>query len=302
MYAIQTKGLSKQYPDVLAVDGIDLNVQKGEIYGFLGLNGAGKTTSIRAILGMITPSSGSVEVLGQGVGPYGKGPWDRVGHMVEAPTAYSHLTVRENLLLALRYHPGISPKRIDAVVDLLKLMPYVNRKAGVLSTGNLQRLGLARALLHEPELLLLDEPTNGLDPAGVVEIRHLLRQLVDENGITVFMSSHILTEVSRLADRIGIIHHGKMIEEYDAEKIEQLRSLRLVVRTDSNDSAVEILNEAGFAAENEEDVVLIKDIAAIEQPEKIATLLVNAGYPPSYLSVEQEDLESHFLRLTGDLT
>ncbi len=197
IYAIETNNLTKNYRDVRAVDSVNLRVKQGEIYGFLGLNGAGKTTTIRALLGMIRPSEGNVKVLGRGLGPNGRGPWARVGHLVESPSAYPELSVRENLDIARRLHGIRNPKVVDEIIERLVLVSYADRKAGTLSMGNLQRLGLARALLHSPELLLLDEPANGLDPAGVVEIRELLRTLAHENGVTIFMSSHILTEVDR---------------------------------------------------------------------------------------------------------
>ena len=230
-YAIETNNLTKNYRDVRAVNSVNLRVKQGEIYGFLGLNGAGKTTTIRALLGMIRPSEGSVKVLGQALGPDGRGPWAKVGHLVENPSAYPELSVRENLDIARRLHGITNPKVVDEIIEQLALASYADRRAGALSTGNLQRLGLARALLHSPELLILDEPANGLDPAGVVEIRELLRTLVHENGVTIFMSSHILTEVDRLATRIGIIHNGNLIEELDTDKLENLRSKRLEIRT-----------------------------------------------------------------------
>jgi ABC-2 type transport system ATP-binding protein len=259
-FAIETNGLSKFYRQVRAVDSVNLRVKPGEIYGFIGLNGAGKTTTIRALLGLIRPSAGSVQVLGQAVGPNGRGPWRRVGHLVEMPAAYPELTVRDNL----------------------------------------QRLGLARALLHEPELLILDEPANGLDPAGVVEIRELLAKLAHEQGVTVFMSSHILTEVDRLATRIGIIHKGRLIEELDAEKLEALRSCRLEIQARDLQAAHNVLTQAGFAVTTKDRTLVLNEARAIDAPEQVATLLVNAGTPPSRLAVEQEDLEDYFLRLTGE--
>ena len=299
-FAIETNGLSKFYSQVRAVDSVNLRVNQGEIYGFIGLNGAGKTTTIRALLGMIRPSAGSVQVLGQAVGPNGRGPWRQVGHLVEKPAAYPELTVRENLEIARRLQ-GISEKSATSrVIERLGLAAYADRKAGVLSTGNLQRLGLARALLHEPELLILDEPANGLDPAGVVEIRELLGRLAHEKGVTVFMSSHILTEVDRLATRIGIIHKGRLIEEFDAEKLEELRSHRLEIKTRNLQAAQSALVKAGFAARISESMIVVTEARAIDAPDEVATILVNAGTPPIRLAVEQEDLEGYFLRLTGE--
>src|SRR5688572_15892277 len=160
-FAIETNQLTKRYRDVLAVDSVNLRVKPGEIYGFLGLNGAGKTTTIRALLGMIRPSAGDIKVLGQAVGPNGRGPWNKVGHLVESPSAYPELTVRENLEIARRLHGMPDAEATSRVMERLVLTTYADRKAGTLSMGNLQRLGLARALLHEPELLILDEPANG---------------------------------------------------------------------------------------------------------------------------------------------
>jgi ABC-2 type transport system ATP-binding protein len=300
--AIETKGLTKTYGTVRAVEAVDLRVGRGEIYGFLGLNGAGKTTTIRALLGMIRPSAGSVRVLGEPVGPNGRGPWGRVGHMVERPSAYPELSVRENLEVARRLQQRADRKAVDRVVRLLRLGEYASRKAGTLSTGNLQRLALARALLHEPELVILDEPANGLDPAGVVEIRELLAGLAHEKGVTVFMSSHILTEVDRLADRIGIIHKGRLIEELEAEEMEAMRAQRLEVSARDLGKAQQALAAAGYALSSLDGTILLSDRRAIEEPEEVARILVAADAPPTRLAVEQEDLEQHFLHLTGENT
>jgi len=299
-FAIETNGLSKFYGDVYAVDSVNLRVRPGEIYGFLGLNGAGKTTTIRALLGMIHPSAGYVKVLDQVIGPHGHGPWAKVGHLVESPSAYPEVSVRENLEIA-RHLQGIrNPKVVGEVIQRLGIDSYADRKAGTLSTGNLQRLGLARALLHKPELLILDEPTNGLDPAGVVEIRELLRVLAHENGVTIFMSSHILTEVDRLAARIAIIHKGHLIEELDAKKLEQIRARRLMIRTRNIDDARQAILKAGyFSTRVIDQSIIIEEARAIEAPEDIAQVLVNAGSPPTHLVVEQENLEDYFLRLTS---
>ncbi|MBI5294308.1 MAG: ABC transporter ATP-binding protein [Chloroflexi bacterium] len=301
-YAIETSGLSKFYGDVHAVDAVDLRVGVGEIYGFLGLNGAGKTTTIRVLLGMIAPSAGSACLLEQAVGPDGRGPWARVGHLVESPSAYPDLTTRENLEISRRLHGMADAGAVSRVIEQLSLSPYADRKAGTLSMGNLQRLGLARALLHRPELLILDEPANGLDPAGVVEIRELLAGLARE-GVTILMSSHILTEVDRLATRIGIIHQGRLIEELDADTMEELRAQRLMVQARDLSAAQTALTAAGYSAELDRarESLVIKDARAIAAPDEVARLLVEAGTAPTRLGVEQENLEEHFLRLTGVL-
>jgi ABC-2 type transport system ATP-binding protein len=298
-YAIETNGLSKFYGDVRAVNSVDLRVGIGEIYGFLGLNGAGKTTTIRALLGMICPSEGNVKVLGQALGAGGRGPWARVGHLVESPSAYPELTVRENLDIARRLHGIQNSKTVDDVMDKLSIASYSNRKAGTLSSGNFQRLGLARALLHDPELLILDEPANGLDPAGLVEIRELLKSLAQEKGVTVLMSSHILTEVDRLATRIGIIHKGQLIEELDTDKLEKLRSKYLEVQARNLEGAFTCLQNAGYKQEIKDETILIEDTRAIDHPDDIAKILVNADAPPTHLAVKQQNLEEHFMKLTG---
>jgi len=298
--AIETNALSKFYGPLHAVDLVDLRVGRGEIYGFLGLNGAGKTTTIRALLGMIRPSAGSVKVLGQPVGPNGRGPWRQVGHMVESPAAYPELTVRENLEIARRLQGISDMSATPRIIERLGLAAYADRKAGILSTGNLQRLGLARALLHEPELLILDEPANGLDPAGVVEIRDLLVGLAREKGVTVFMSSHILTEVDRLATRIGIIHQGRLLEELEAEQIETLRSRRLEIKARHLEQAQNVLVQAGYSVKTSDNTLFLYEARPIDAPDEVAALLVNAGAPPTRLVVEQEDLEDYFLRLTGE--
>ena len=297
--AIETNQLTKRFGDVLAVDAINLRVGTGEIYGFLGLNGAGKTTTIRALLGMIRPSAGNVKVLGQALGPDGRGPWAKVGHLVETPSAYPELSVRENLDIARRLHAKQDSKLVDEIIERLSLGSYADRKAGTLSMGNLQRLGLARALLHEPELLILDEPANGLDPAGVVEIRELLRTLAHEKGVTIFMSSHILTEVDRLATRIGIIHNGKLIEELDTQKLEQLRARHLEVQVRNIAAAQICLQSAGFKYSMKDETIILNDSHALNRPDYIAHILVNAGAAPTRLAIEQQNLEEHFLQLTG---
>jgi ABC-2 type transport system ATP-binding protein len=296
--AIQTYNLTKHYGKVTAVQDLSLRVERGEIYAFLGLNGAGKTTTIRMLLGMVRPTAGAAEVLGRRIHPGERQPWRSVGHLVETPYAYPELTVRENLEAMRRLRPGVGQGAVDSIIDRLELADYADRRAGTLSLGNAQRLGLAKALLHAPELLILDEPAMGLDPAGIVEIRNLLLELVQEHGVTVFMSSHILGEVARLAHRIGIIHHGRLLQELDVSELERDRRRRLVIQARDHQAALDVLTTAGYSAElAANDSIEVKDDAAIRHPEEIAVHLVHAGHPPTMLNIEQEDLERYFLRL-----
>src|SRR3989339_695856 len=179
---ITTEKLSKRYKDVLAVSEISLNVRKGEIYGFLGLNGAGKTTTIRMLLGMINPICGSSFINGQKVHPNNTSLWKEIGYLVEIPYSYPDLTVKENLEIIRRLRFISDKTVVSSIIDRLKLTQYANRKAKNLSLGNAQRLGLAKALIHNPNILILDEPTNGLDPAGIYEIRELLNDLAKNQG------------------------------------------------------------------------------------------------------------------------
>jgi ABC-2 type transport system ATP-binding protein len=263
--AIRTKGLTKHYGKVRAVEGLNLDVRRGEIYGFLGRNGAGKTTTIRMLLGLVVPSEGQIEVFGVSLRTDRLAALRRTGFLVEAATAYPNLTVRENLELQRRL-TGAPRGAVNEAIRLLSLEGYAGRTSAHLSLGNKQRLALARALVHSPELLILDEPANGLDPAGIVEIRDLLRRLA-EGGATIFMSSHILSEVDQLADRIGIIRDGRLVEEVDR------RDHRKAERI-----AIEVRAEDAPAAE---------------------LALAGAGIRPLRSAPVEEGLEEHFMRLTG---
>ncbi|GIF99012.1 ABC transporter ATP-binding protein [Catellatospora citrea] len=299
--AVTTTGLTKRYGQVVAVDDLALRVRPGEIYALLGLNGAGKTTTIRVLLGMVKPTAGIVTVLGRPVATTGHDLWAEVGYLVETPSAYPDLTVRDNLRLIARLRRLPGTGLVDDVIDRLGLAPYADRRAGKLSLGNAQRLGLAKALLHRPRLLILDEPANGLDPAGVVEIRGLLRELAT-TGTTILLSSHLLAEVARLADRIGILHDGRLLRELDADQLaaEQRRTLTVAAR--DLDAAATALRAAGHLPTLVSDRLLLSDPDAVDHPDAVATALVSAGCPPTRLVVEHEDLETYFLRLTGQET
>lgn len=294
---IQTENLTKHFKDVVAVSEMSLHVRRGEIYGFLGLNGAGKTTTIRMLLGMIAPDKGKVTINGQKVSAQNSKLWEQVGFLVEVPYAYPNLTVRDNLEIIRKLRLINNHKAVDTVMEKVKLTSYANRKAKNLSLGNAQRLGIAKALIHNPDILILDEPANGLDPAGICEIRELLLDLSTNQGVTVFISSHILGEIARLATRIGIIHNGVLIKEINTNQLDKLCNKTLHLSTLDNTQAALILNDHGIKSiktHNNHLVITQKEVIA--QPELIATLLVNQQQPPVLLKVEEEDLETYFLR------
>ncbi|MBU0488392.1 MAG: ABC transporter ATP-binding protein [Bacteroidetes bacterium] len=297
---IRTEKLTKKYKDVLAVSDLSLNVRRGEIYGFLGLNGAGKTTTIRMLLGMISPDKGIAFINGKKVHPGNTGLWKEIGSLVEIPYSYPDLTVKENLEVIRRLRLLDDKSTVTSVMEKLKLTQYANRKAKNLSHGNAQRLGLAKSLIHNPNILILDEPTNGLDPSGIYEIRELLSDLSKNHGVTIFISSHILGEISRFATRIGIIHNGELIQEINTPQLEQLCQKRLKINTKNNDRAKAVLLQNSIIANDTPDNMLeIPDESTISDPGAIATLLVNNQLPPSLLNMVEEDLESYFLRTIG---
>ena len=221
----------------------------------------------------------------------------RVGYLVESATAYPNLTVRENLEIQRRL-TGATHSAVADAIRLMRLENNAERRAGVLSLGNRQRLSLARALLHRPELLILDEPANALDPAGIVEVRELLRSLASAQGLTVFMSSHILAEVAHLADRIGIVHEGRLLEELDRGQLREKERLYVAVGASSPERAAALLKAAGFAQLERVDGQL-RVFDAEQRMAEIARTLVGAGLDLTELIAVREDLESYFLRLTG---
>ncbi|MEU4248410.1 ABC transporter ATP-binding protein [Amycolatopsis sp. NPDC026612] len=296
--AVDAEHLTKRYGDVVAVDELSFTIAPGQIYALLGLNGAGKTTTIRMLLGMVRPTGGRVSLLGNRIRPGVCAVWSRVGYLVEAPAAYPDLTVTENLETVARLRGLTGDKPITAVIARLGLEPYAHRRARTLSLGNAQRLGLAKALIHRPELLVLDEPANGLDPAGVAEIRTLLGELA-RDGVAVLLSSHILTEVARLATRIGVLDRGRLVWTGDTTDLVAQARPRLSVVVRDRAAAAAALHTAGHAPAAEGEGLLLDSEHALAHPDEIATLLVAAGCPPLRLAVEQDDLETCFLRLVG---
>ncbi len=296
--AIRVCGLVKNYGDLAAVDDVGLEVAAGEVYALVGLNGAGKTTLIRMLLGMVRSTAGSVELMGRPVTD--RSVWADVGYLVETPSAYPDLTVRENLEVARRLRRLPRGAVVDDVLERFGLGPYAKSRARTLSLGNAQRLGLAKALLHRPRILVLDEPVNGLDPAGVVEIREMMVALAREDGVAVLLSSHLLAEVALVATRIGVLHHGRLIEELDSAQLHTRTRTRLEVQTRDLSRAAGVLRGAGFEVHHLGDTLMVEGGAAVLHPEDVATALVVGGEPPTRLVVTDEDLESHFLRLVAD--
>lgn len=292
---VETRNLTKRYQRARAVDDLTLHLASGEIYGFVGLNGAGKSTTIRMLLGMTRPSHGTAYLFGRKVS---QAPWGRVGYLVEGAHSYPGMTVWENLELVRRLQGVPDRGAIDRALELLGLTAYRYRRAGVLSLGNAQRLALAKALLHRPDLLILDEPANGLDPAGIVELRDLLAGLAHDQGVAILVSSHILAEVARLAIRIGIIDHGRLLTEFEANALQGRR--RIVVDTRDHDAAREVLRSGGFQVRDVNGLLEVGDRRAAEHPDDIASMLAAASVPPTLLQVQEEDLEALFLRLVTE--
>lgn len=295
---IQTDQLSKSYKDFQAVKNISLSINKGEIYGFIGLNGAGKTTMIRMLLGMIKPTRGTCYINGEKVTSTNHRIWKGVGHIVETPHSYPELTVEENLEIFRQLRRMLDPHVVSKVMDQLHLTRYARTKAGNLSLGNAQRLGIAKALLHSPDILILDEPVNGLDPAGILEIRELLQDLAFNQGVTILISSHLLSEIAKIATKIGIIHEGELIQEIESNKLNELLHRRLIINTRDNMSAISKLTTAGYPSTlNTNGYIEINHKKAIQHPDEVSRLLVSEGFPPTQLTVEEENLESYFLRI-----
>lgn len=294
---IETCGISKSYKNFQAVKSVSISIDKGEIYGFIGLNGSGKTTTIRMLLGMIKPTAGVCHIKGEKVAPANYQIWRSVGHIVETPHPYPELTVRENLEIFRRLKLVEEAGAVDRVMKQLNLTRYADKKAGNLSLGNAQRLGIAKALIHSPDILILDEPMNGLDPSGIVEVRELLQDLSFNKGVTILLSSHQLSEVAMIATKIGIIHEGHLIEEISTNKLNALLDQQLIVDTRDNQSAQTSLENAGYLSKiNNHDLIEISNERAIQKPEEVSRLLVNNSYPPTKLMVQERNLESYFLR------
>ena len=304
--AIKTVNLYKKYGTINVVDNLNLSIKYGEIVGFLGLNGAGKTTTMRMMLGLIKPTSGECYIQGEKLDLHNLEVWNKIGYIIETPYSYSDLTVRENLEIVSTLRGVTNKNNIDWVIEKLKLNQYEHKQVKHLSLGNTTRLGIAKAVIHKPKILILDEPTNGLDPLGVIEVRELLKELTNDLGITILISSHKLEEISKIAARIVIIHEGKLIKEVESKELDKYLEKKLLVSGSNNRAMKEILSNNGyqvnFKLDLEKNISFLEliDKKSVESPEEIATLLVNEGYPPKFLVVEKEDLEDYFFRILSN--
>ena len=300
MPALKTNALSKAYGSRLAVDRLDLEVEGGELFGFLGPNGAGKTTTIRMALGLIAPTSGSVELLGKEVRRHRTEILPRVGALVESPALYGYLSGRDNLRAVGDLLGGVRETRVDEVLGIVSLMGRDRDKVRTYSMGMKQRLGLALALLNDPDLLILDEPANGLDPAGIVEMRDLLRGLAAA-GKTVFISSHVLSEVQQICTRVAIINHGRLIRV--APVVELLKAGGdFEVSVDQPQEVVSILQRQEWGRDARMDDGMVITRAPDDKGRNLIAFLVQNGHTPDTVSARHQDLEDIFLKLTGGET
>jgi len=290
---IETRNLTKRYGSrIVAVDRLNLTVRRGEVYGFLGPNGAGKTTTLRMLVGLIRPTSGTASVLGRPPGD--PESLARVGALIEAPAFYPHLSGWRNLRVIARY-AGVPKERIEAALEAVELTDRANDKVKTYSQGMKQRLGVAAALLKDPELLILDEPTNGLDPAGMADMRALIRRL-GSGDRTVLLSSHLLGEVEQICDRVGVIRNGKLVAQ---GTVGELRGqARLLVRANPMDRARQLVEEMHGVEQvqvSDGALVLATDAA---QAGEITRELVTSGVLVSELRLVERSLEETFLELT----
>lgn len=293
-FVLQTDSLKKRFGSVQAVEDVSLSVKQAEIFGFLGPNGAGKTTTISMILGLTYPTAGKVEIFGQRVTPGHNHVLRRVGTMVGTPSLLLAFTARQNLQILARLYPDLPRQRIDEVLALVGLQAAANRKVRAFSTGMKQRMGLALALLNKPDLLILDEPTNGMDPAGMHEVRLLLRNLV-EQGMTVFLSSHLLHEMELVCDRVAVVQHGHIITE--GAVADMLNAQEFIhVRTSDSARTLQALQMLPGARNIEANAayVVLQGVSS----EAVLSYLVSQGIVPKEVSTSRPDLESVFLELT----
>lgn len=299
--AIETRALARRFGTQIAVDQLNLFVPEAGVYGFLGPNGAGKTTTIRMLLGLIRPNAGEVHLFGAPLAADRLSLMRMVGALVETPSLYSHLTGRENLEITRRLL-GAPRGLIDEALGVAKLAQDAHRRVREYSMGMRQRLGLALALLNKPRLLILDEPTNGLDPAGIHEMRDLIRRLPAEFGATVFLSSHLLSEVEQIASHIGIIHQGRLLFQGTLNELQAQRRERLILGVNQPEQAMRSLAASGWIAQRDNEGLLSIPASSgelgREAAARINSMLVNQGLEVFHMALAQDSLEEIFLTMT----
>lgn len=293
-YVIETSGLTKRFPTKLAVDHIDMHVRRGEIYGLIGKNGAGKTTAMKMILGILTPTDGTISLFG---GEDLATARRRIGSLIEAPGIYKNCSARENMKRFALLAGG--EDKIDELLAFVGLGDVGTRKAGTFSLGMKQRLGIAIALLGDPELLILDEPINGLDPAGIKEIRDMILTLNHEKGVTFLISSHLLDELGKIATSYGIINNGHLIDEASAEEITRQCTQGIRIAVDAPEKAEAILTAHGFGTYGVKGNVLLLQADSACSAE-VNELLVTGGVKVSELTVQNNDFEDYFIQRLGN--
>lgn len=299
-YVLQTNGLTKKFKASYALDKVNMSIRKGSIYGFIGQNGAGKSTLIRIAAGLAFPTEGTIELFGAAEERELVRARKRIGSIIESPALFPNMTAAENLE-ANRILRGIPGKDCVAkTLELVGLQGTGRKKAKNFSLGMKQRLGLAIALLGDPEFLILDEPTNGLDPMGVVEMRELLKRLNQERGITILISSHILSELYLLASHYGIIHHGRLLEQVTAEELKAKCQQYVHIKVDDPDKAATVIqNELGTSDFEVMPDGAIRLFKHMDRPGKISSVLAAEGLEIEQFMPMGEDLESYFAKRIG---
>jgi ABC-2 type transport system ATP-binding protein len=296
--AIETRDLTKRYGDQLAVDRLNLRVERGEIFGFLGPNGAGKTTTMRMLLGLIRPSSGTAEVLGMDIATHLPAVLARTGSTIEDPTFYPYLSGRDNLRVVARL-TGTPETRIPATLERVDLMEAANKRYKAYSLGMKQRLAVGAALLHDPEVLILDEPANGLDPAGIVEMRDLMKRLKD-GGKTVLISSHVLREIEQICDRIAILNRGRVAVQGRVDDLLRTHD-KIEIRIDRAREAAWVLDAVPWIVDIELDGDRLLVAAPLDRAAEINARLAERELYASGIRPQEESLEKYFLEVTeGD--
>lgn len=295
---ITTKGLSKQYGSIYRVKDVDLNIKEGSIFGFLGPNGAGKSTTLKMILGLVKPTNGSIEVFGKQLNSKNRlSILKNVGSLIESPSYYGHLTGEENLKIMQKLL-DVPDKNLREALRIVRLEGQKGKKVQHYSLGMKQRLGIAAAIMGFPKLLILDEPTNGLDPAGIQEIRELIISFPQTYGMTVVVSSHILSEIDQMANSVGIIKEGELVFQDSMISLHKKSKQHIAIRTLNNAAAKEVLASKGIKAKLEDNFLLFENSTDVQASE-YNRLIVESGIGVIRLEEHRENLEDIFLKLTG---